>query len=54
MTGLSDKCEPVSARTVALPLCRAELAPLGESSGTIEFEVFVGIEVAFQVEMIVN
>ena len=34
------------------PLCRAELTPLGESSGSVQLEIGSGVEAAFLVEMI--
>ena len=36
---LSDKCEPVSEWPVTVALCRTELAPLSESSASIELEI---------------
>ena len=32
------------------PLCRTELAPLGESGGTVQLKIWSGIEAAFRVE----
>jgi hypothetical protein len=34
-------------------LCGTELAPLGESGGTVQLEIFAAVEVALLVEMIV-
>jgi hypothetical protein len=34
-------------------LCCTELAPLGESGGTVQLETFVAVEMALLIEMIV-
>ena len=34
-------------------LCGAELAPLGESGGTVQLEIFAAAEMALLIEMIV-
>ena len=34
-------------------LCGTELAPLGESDGTVQLELFAAVEVALLIEMIV-
>ena len=34
-------------------LCGTELAPLGESGGTVQLEIFAAVEMAFLIEMIV-
>ena len=34
-------------------LCGTELAPLGESGGTVQLEIFAAVEVALLIEMIV-
>ena len=34
-------------------LCGAELAPLGESGGTVQLEIFAAVEMALLIEMIV-
>ena len=34
-------------------LCSTELAPLGESGGAVQFEIFSAVEMALLIEMIV-
>ena len=36
------------------PLFRIKTAPLGKSSGTVQFEIWSGVEAAFRIEEIVN
>jgi hypothetical protein len=35
-------------------LCRTKLAPLGKSGDPVELEIFPGVEVALQIEVVVN
>lgn len=42
---LSDECEPISAKTAKLPLCRTDLTPLGESGGMVEHEFDAGVRI---------
>ena len=49
---LPDEFEPVSTRTVDLPLCRAEFTPLGESDGAVGFEMWSAGEASFLVEVV--
>ena len=34
-------------------LCGADLAPLGESGGTVQLEIFTAVEMALLIEMVV-
>ena len=54
VVALSDKCEPVSEWPVTVALCRTELAPLGESGGTVELEIVSAVERALLVEMVAD
>ncbi len=51
---VSDGSEQVSAGTVKPSLCRAEVTPIGERGGAIEFEIGAGAELALYLEQVVD
>ena len=51
---LSDECETVSDWRMHQGLGRQQLPPLGEGCGAVFFEVFSGVEVTFEIEVVVD
>ena len=51
---LSDECETVSDWRMHRGLSSKQLPPLGEGCGAVFFEVVSGVEVAFEIEVVMD